>query len=88
MRMPSAEKMIHSVKDLSPDQKLAIETLLGHTVSEYEQISIRAIPLPPAPDWLRDIQHDARQKGASDLTVEEIDAEIAAARRQRSAASD
>ena len=33
-------KMIQSVKDLSPDQKVAIESQLA---------------LPPAPDWLRDL---------------------------------
>jgi len=49
---------------------------------------IRGIPLPLAPDWLRDIQRDARQKGVNDLTLEEIEAEIAVAGRQRSAKSD
>lgn len=77
--------MIHSVKDLSPDQKLAIESLLGHAVSEEEQISIRTVPAPPAPEWLRSIQQDAREKGLDRLTSDEIDAEIAAARRDRRA---
>jgi hypothetical protein len=72
--------MIHSVKDLSPDQRLTIESLLGHPVSEEEQISVRTIP---APEWLQSIQRDAREKGLDRLTSEEIDAEIAAARRDR-----
>jgi hypothetical protein len=76
-------RMIHSVKDLSPDQRLAIESLLGHPVSEEEQISVRTIPAAPAPEWLRSIQQDAREKGLDRLTPEEIDAEIAAARRDR-----
>ncbi len=66
-------EMIFSVKDLSPDQKLTIESLLGHSVSEEEQIVIRTVSVPAAPDWLR-----------STRTVEEIDAEITAARRDRS----
>jgi hypothetical protein len=39
--------MIHSVKDLSPEQKTVIEGLLGRHVLEDEQISIRAFQ-PPA----------------------------------------
>jgi hypothetical protein len=75
-----ANRMIHSVKDLSPDQRPTIETLLGHPVSEEEQVSV---PARPAPEWLRSIQRDAREKGLDRLTPEEIDAEIAAARRDR-----
>jgi hypothetical protein len=75
--------MIHSVKDLSPDQKMAIESLLGHPVSEEEQISVRAVPVPPSPEWLKSIQQDAKEKGLDSLTPDEIDAEIAAARRER-----
>ena len=75
--------MIHSVKDLSPDQRIAIECLLGRPVSESEQISVRTVPVPPAPEWLQTIQSDAREKGLDRLTPEEIDSEIAAARRER-----
>jgi hypothetical protein len=39
--------MIRQTKDLSPDQKHAIETLLGRSLSDDEQISIRAAT--PAP---------------------------------------
>ncbi len=39
--------MIRHAKDLSPDQKAAIESLLGRRVLEDEAISIRAID-PPA----------------------------------------
>jgi len=73
--------MIHSVKDLSPDQKLAIESLLGRPISEDEQVSVRT--LPASPEWLMSIQQDARKKGTDKLTMEEIDAEIAAGRRER-----
>jgi prevent-host-death family protein len=39
--------------------------------------------LAPAPDWLKDIQQDAKRKGLDKLTMRDIDAEIAAARRER-----
>ena len=73
--------MIHSVKDLSPDQKLTIESLLGRPISEAEQVSVRTVPA--SPEWLASIQKDSRKKGTDKLTMEEIDAEIAAARRER-----
>jgi len=72
--------MIHSVKDLSPDQKLAIESLIGRPMSEGEQVSVRTVP--PTPEWLASIQRDSRNKGTDKLTTEEIDAEITAARRE------
>jgi hypothetical protein len=73
--------MIHSVKDLSPDQKAAIESLLGRPISEGEQVSVRAVPA--SPEWLTSIQQDARNNGTNQLTMEEIDAEIRATRRER-----
>ncbi len=39
--------------------------------------------LAPAPDWLKDIQNEARQKGLDRMTMDDIDAEIDAARRER-----
>ena len=39
--------------------------------------------LAPPPDWLKDIQDDAKRKGLDKLTMADIDAEIAAARRNR-----
>ena len=73
--------MIHSVKDLSPDQKLALESLLGRSISEEEQVSVRAVPA--SPEWLASIQQDSRKKGTDNLTMDDIDAEIAATRRER-----
>jgi hypothetical protein len=73
--------MIHSVKDLSPDQRLAIESLLGRPIAEGEQVSVRTVPA--SPEWLMSIQQDARKNGTDKLTMEEIDAEIAASRRER-----
>jgi hypothetical protein len=39
--------MIHKAKDLSPEQKVTIEGLLGRRVLDEEAISVRAIE-PPA----------------------------------------
>ena len=52
-------------------------------VSEEEQISVHSVPVPPAPDWLRSIQLDAKERDVDCLTHEEINSEIAAARRER-----
>ena len=73
--------MIHSAKDLSPDQKQALESLLGRPILDGERVSVRTIPT--SPEWLTAIQRDAREKGADKLTMEEIDEEIASARRAR-----
>jgi hypothetical protein len=35
--------MLHLVKDLSPEQKHAVEALLGRAVSNEEAVSVRAI---------------------------------------------
>jgi hypothetical protein len=42
--------MIRNAKDLSPDQKAVIESLLGRHILEDEAISIRAIEPPPLSD--------------------------------------
>ena len=39
--------------------------------------------LAPPPDWLTDIQDDAKRKGLDKLTMADIDAEVAEARRDR-----
>ena len=39
--------------------------------------------LAPTPDWLKDIHADSKRKGLDKLTMEEIDSEIAASRRER-----
>ncbi len=35
--------MIHKAKDLSPGQKMAIESFLGRSIAESEAISIRTL---------------------------------------------
>jgi hypothetical protein len=42
--------MIHKAKDLSPEQKVAIESLLGRHVLDDEAISVRAIEPPVLSD--------------------------------------
>lgn len=39
--------------------------------------------LAPPPDWMKDIQDEARRRGLDKLTMLEIDAEIKASRRSR-----
>jgi hypothetical protein len=75
--------MIHSAKDLSPNQKIAIESLLGRAVTEDEAISVRAIHSDSAPEWLQQSWESAKQFGLNQLSIEEIDAEINAARKAR-----
>jgi hypothetical protein len=75
--------MIHKAKDLSPDQRLAIEGLLGRTIGEHEEISIRTAPSPSAPDWLKRSWDTAQEQGLDRLSAEEIEEEIAAARNAR-----
>jgi hypothetical protein len=74
--------MIHKAKDLSPDQKAAIEGLLGREVGDNEQISIRTVAQPHAPDWLEDSWQSAERQGVDQLSMEDIDAEIASARKE------
>ncbi len=75
--------MIHKAKDLSPDQKMAIESLLGRSVSEDEAISIRTMAPASAPEWLRESWESAKRIGLDQLSPEEVDAEINAARKAR-----
>jgi hypothetical protein len=75
--------MIQTARHLSPDQRTVIEGLLGRAISDDEQISLRTVPATP--EWLRSIQRDAGDRGVDALSMEEIDAEIDAARRERRA---
>ena len=70
-------------KDLSPDQKTAIERLLGRFIAENEEIRIRATTSPSVPEWLQASWKSAQEQGPDQLSVKETDAEIAAARKAR-----
>jgi hypothetical protein len=75
--------MTHKVKDLSPGQKMALESLLGRAIAEHEEISIVASNAPSAPEWVQASWQSAKEQGLDQLSAEEIEAEIAAARRAR-----
>ena len=45
--------MLHKAKDLSPDQRMALESLLGRAVSEQETVSVRAFEPPVMSDQRR-----------------------------------
>jgi orotate phosphoribosyltransferase-like protein len=45
--------MIRDVKDLSPDQKMAVESLLGRSVLEQETVSVQAFQPPAISDQER-----------------------------------
>jgi hypothetical protein len=75
--------MIHKAKDLSPDQRIVIENLLGRSISPDEAISIRTLPSGAVPEWLQESWESAQREGLDQLTMEQIDEEIAAARKAR-----
>ena len=86
--------MIHKAKDLSQEQKSAIESLLGRAIAENEAISVRTVPMDEcgelantdsisAPDWLRNSWENAKRLGLDRLSMDEIDTEIRTARRAR-----
>jgi hypothetical protein len=75
--------MIHRAKDLSPDQRMAIESSLGRVVAEDEAISIRTVARASAPEWLRKSWDSAKRLDLDGLSMEEIDAEVDAARKAR-----
>jgi hypothetical protein len=54
--------MILEAKDLSPDQKAVIESLLGRRVLGHEAISVRAIEPPALSDQQRHELADERWK--------------------------
>ncbi len=75
--------MTYKAKDLSRDQKLAIESLLGRAIADNEEITILAASPSGAPAWLRESWESAKQHGLDQLSMDEIDAEITAARSAR-----
>jgi len=77
--------MIHKTKDLSHAERTVLEGLLGRSMSDEECVSIRIKPDASAPDWLRASWASSRESGLHQLSMDEIDAEIAAVRQQRRA---
>jgi len=60
-----------------------IEELLGRSLGEDEVVSVRAVGRDAAPEWLRHSWESAKALGVDQLSMDEIDAEIEAARRSR-----
>lgn len=75
--------MIHKAKDLSLEQKVALESLLGRPIAPNEAISVQVVPSAVAPEWLQKSWESAKLQGLDQLSMEEIDAEISAARKAR-----
>lgn len=75
--------MIHCAKDLTPDQRMLVEGLLGSSISEDEAIRIRTMDHASAPAWLQDSWDSAKRAGVDRLSMDEIEVEIAAARKER-----
>lgn len=75
--------MICKAETLSEEQKFVVESLLGRAVGDGEAISLRVVPAIPVPEWLEESWKSAEWLGLDRLSMEEIDAEIAAARRDR-----
>jgi hypothetical protein len=75
--------MIHKAKDLSPDQKTAIESLLGREVAQDEAIIIRTVSSASIPEWLQESWDSAKQRELDRLSMAEIEAEIDSARKAR-----
>jgi len=75
--------MIYKAKELSSEQKLAMESLLGRSVAADESISIRVLSPDAAPEWLQQSWASAKRLGLDALSMDEIDAEIAETRKAR-----
>jgi hypothetical protein len=73
--------MIRTAKELSPDQRMAVESLLGRSVSEDERIVFGTLDAPP--EWLKRSWDDAKRRGLDALSQDDIQAEIDAYRRLR-----
>jgi hypothetical protein len=75
--------MIHKAKDLSPGQKMALESLLSRAISEQDEISIRLLQPPPgvSPERRQEIlealrpyfgQVDAQRQAGSPQEADDI----------------
>ncbi|MBM3754973.1 MAG: hypothetical protein FJW38_13445 [Acidobacteria bacterium] len=95
--------MIHAVKDLTPEQRQAVESLLGRAVDDNEAVSLKSVWTPAtgtppstpeqrheAAEWLE--RHyakvAARQRSYSDQEFEATIAEALQAARSESGPSN
>ena len=80
--------MIHNSKDLSPDQKAAVEGLLGRQLLEGEAVSVRAFEPPALSDQRRQEIADSLKRyfaqvdaNSRSVSAEEADEAITEAMR-------
>jgi plasmid stability protein len=69
--------------DLPDEQTLVLKAKAKAQGVSTEQYARQVIEQDLAPDWLRESWESAVQTGVNKLSMDEIDAEIAAARRAR-----
>jgi len=69
--------------DLPDEQTLVLKAKAKAQGVSTEQYARQVLEQDLAPDWLRESWDSAGQTGVNKLSVDEIDAEIAAARRAR-----
>ena len=70
--------------DIPDEQTLVLEAKAKARGVSTEQYALQVLEHDLVPDWLRDSWASAEQSGLNELSVDEIDAEIAAARKARS----
>ena len=69
--------------DLPDEQTLVLKAKAKAQGVSTEQYARQVLEQDLVPDWLRESWDSARQAGVNQLSMDEIDAEIAAARRAR-----
>jgi plasmid stability protein len=69
--------------DLPDEQTLVLKAKAKAQGVSTEQYARQVLEQDLVPDWLRESRDSARQTGVNQLSMDEIDAEIAAARRAR-----
>jgi hypothetical protein len=74
---------VHLTIDLPDSETLALKAKAQARGLSTEQYARQVLEHDLAPDWLRESWADSQRNGTDQLSMEEIDAEIAAARRAR-----
>ena len=69
--------------DLPDEQTLVLQARAKAQGVSTEQYARQVLEQDLVPDWLRESWDSAGQTGVNELSMDEIDAEIAAARRAR-----
>ena len=69
--------------ELPDEQTLVLEAKAKAQGISTEQYARQVLEQDLVPDWLRESRESAKQTGVSQLSMDEIDAEIAAARKAR-----